>query len=300
MISLGQPPHVLRRHAVIWLVTAGVLFILWLVIWLTNDEVTHAAKKSATAAANDTSLPTQISVLNEFKNEVHPIDFDTVVRDLRTYPSEFKDKSYFEKNRKRWTVQIMDVAEHKLIVDYLQTRDDREKFAYFRYTDAGNKERYVLTYGIMSSFQEAMGAVKLIDFKLPPTSRAIPEEMKRYLDMIDNYQRPEKVEEITKKPTVRLSETNTVVAPKPARAVAPTPAPAERPKQAARPATPEPAPAAPVTPEPAPEPVAAAPAPTAPTTPELSVPPTAKPTADARPAPDSPVVASLEGGDGTQ
>ncbi|MDO4426964.1 MAG: hypothetical protein Q4B88_02430 [Moraxella sp.] len=299
---MGQPPRVLRRHAVIWLVTAGILFILWLVIWLTNDAVTHAAKKSATVTANDASLPTQISVLNEFKNEVHPIDFDTVVRDLRTYSNEFKDKSYFEKNRKSWTVQIMDVAEHKLIVDYLQTRDDREKFAYFRYTDAGNKERYVLTYGIMSSFQEAMGAVKLIDFKLPPTSRAIPEEMKRYLDMIDNYQRPEKVEEITKKPAVRLSETNTVVAPKPARAATSAPVQAERTRQETKPVTSPPTPTPAVTPAPtsAPEPVAAAPAPAAPTTPELSVPPTAKPTADARPAPDSPVVASLEGGDGMQ
>ncbi|WP_350617252.1 hypothetical protein, partial [Pseudomonas sp. HY7a-MNA-CIBAN-0227] len=84
---------------------------------------------------------------------MQPINFDATVRDLRSYPDEFKDKRYLLANKGKWTVQVMNVAENEVIVSYLEGREDRAKFSYFRYLDDNNQVRYMLTYGLMSSPQ---------------------------------------------------------------------------------------------------------------------------------------------------
>lgn len=209
-----------RRQAVIWLGFAVVFCAVWFFTWLKNDETANRQVRLATASTpSDFVLPDKIDKLDELRVEVPPISFDTITRDLRSYPSEFKDRAYFEENKDKWTVQVMDVAEHKLIVDYLEGRDDRQKFAYFRYTDPNQRLRYLLTYGIMGSFQEAAGATKLIDFRLPNSARTLPEQMSRYLALIDKYELAtggeQKIEELAP-PKIELKEAQEVVEPEPA------------------------------------------------------------------------------------
>lgn len=179
----------LRWQTKIWLAFVLLFSGIWLWLWLGAEEREVKILKQREKQAQAVKLPTKIDKLNELFVEVAPVKFETITRDLRSYPPEFKDKSYFEKHKKNWAVQVMDVAEHKVIIDYLDTRPDRDKFAYFRYSDKNKEERYVLTYGVLSSFQEAMGATKLVDFRLPNSIRVVPEEMRRYVDMIDRYER---------------------------------------------------------------------------------------------------------------
>lgn len=179
-----------RWQTKIWLAFVLLFGILWLVIWFSNDEVsTQTSLKQKEQMVAVAKMPTKIDKLTELFAEVAPVKFETITKDLRSYPPEFKDKKFFEKNKGKWAVQVMNVAEHKIIVDYLDTRSDRDKFAYFRYTDANKETRYVLTYGVLSSFQEAMGATKLVDFRLPNSVRVVPEEFRRYIEMIDDYER---------------------------------------------------------------------------------------------------------------
>lgn len=195
----------LKYRAKVWLIIAMVFCGLWVYLWLHYDNKAQLAiKKTLVQNTPDYIIPTKIEELGELSNLVAPIDFQTITRDLRNYPDEFKDKKYFEKYRSKWTVQVMDVVEHKVITDYLDNQSSRDKFAYFRYTDEKGMVRYVLTYGVMSSFQEAMGASKVIDFKLPNSTRVIPEEMRRYADMIDNYERANTYNDDIK--TVRLTK----------------------------------------------------------------------------------------------
>lgn len=213
---MTQPyaPHYFRLKAKIWLALAGLLAILWLVLWLNTDTKINLAIKEK-QKSKEMVIPTKLDNFVDFRTEVPPISFDTITKDLRNYPDEFKDKTYFEHHEKKWTVQVMDVAEHKIILDYLDGHPDRKKFAYFRYADQNNKTRYLLTYGVMSTFQEAMGAAKLVDFRLPKGVRVLPEEMKRYVAMIDNYQRST----ATKKPqtqAIKLQETSVEVPAAPA------------------------------------------------------------------------------------
>ena len=196
-----------RRQALIWLVATLLLGVTTALVWMFSQTPAIGAKiENAPIAAPqvlsaELEQPLKIESLHELDTDVQPISFDETVRDLRSYPNEFKDKRYLLANKGKWTVQVMNVAENEVIVSYLEGREDRSKFTYFRYLDENKQVRYMLIYGVMSSPQEAVGAAKLIDFKLPTNVRVLPEEINRYVSIIDNYERPDPVKDLSTKRT---------------------------------------------------------------------------------------------------
>lgn len=176
-----------------WLVVAIVMLVLYFLVAMVNNNNPTPTKerKKSQEVADELALPTTIENLNELSREVPPIDFETLVRDLRNYPAEFKGKKFFQDNEKKWTVQVMDVSQNDTIVDYLKGRADRDKFAYFRYHTASGEQRYILTYGITGNRQEALGMIKMVDFELPESIDFTAVEMKTYLGVMDNYERSE-------------------------------------------------------------------------------------------------------------
>ena len=83
-----------QKQALIWLVMAGIMLILWFFMSLFDGTpVTAKERKKTQVVAEDFALPLTIDHLNELAREVPPIDFTTVVQDLRNYPAEFKVKS---------------------------------------------------------------------------------------------------------------------------------------------------------------------------------------------------------------
>lgn len=194
-----------RRQALIWLIATLMLGVFTALVWMFSQTPAMGAKiENAPIAAPEPlsaelEQPLKIESLHELDTDVQPISFDETVRDLRSYPDEFKDKRYLLANKGKWTVQVMNVAENDVIVSYLEGREDRSKFAYFRYLDENKQVRYMLTYGLLSSPQEAVGAAKLIDFKLPANVRVLPEEINRYVGIIDNYERPDTVKDLSTK-----------------------------------------------------------------------------------------------------
>ena len=196
-----------RRQALIWLVATLLLGVTTALVWMFSQTPAMGAKiENAPIAApqvlsSELEQPLKIESLHELDTDVQPISFDETVRDLRSYINEFKDKRYLLANKGKWTVQVMNVAENEVIVSYLEGREDRSKFTYFRYLDENKQVRYMLIYGVMSSPQEAVGAAKLIDFKLPANVRVLPEEINRYVSIIDNYERPDPVKDLSTKRT---------------------------------------------------------------------------------------------------
>ena len=196
-----------RRQALIWLVATLLLGVTTALVWMFSQTPAMGAKiENAPIAAPqvlsaELEQPLKIESLHELDTDVQPISFDETVRDLRSYPNEFKDKRYLLANKGKWTVQVMNVAENEVIVSYLEGREDRSKFTYFRYLDENKQVRYMLIYGVMSSPQEAVGAAKLIDFKLPANVRVLPEEINRYVSIIDNYERPDPIKDLSTKRT---------------------------------------------------------------------------------------------------
>ncbi|SNT70723.1 hypothetical protein [Psychrobacter sp. LV10R520-6] len=192
-----------RRQALIWLVMTLLLGVITALIWMFSQTPAMGAKienepiSAPQTLGTELEQPLSIEALHELDTDVQPINFEDTIRDLRSYPDEFKDKRYLLANKGKWTVQVMNVAENDVIVSYLEGRKDRKKFSYFRYLDDDNQLRYMLTYGLMSSPQEAVGAAKLIDFRLPDDVRVLPEEISRYVSIIDNYERPDPIKDLS-------------------------------------------------------------------------------------------------------
>ena len=174
-----------------WLILAAIAGGLTVMVWIASAV---KPAKSATKTTNADALTTDPTTLllaktpEELHQEVRPIKFDAVIRDMRNYPKEFKDSRFIKGNDGKWTVQVMNVVEHEVVTDYLNGRDDRDKFNYFRIVDAHNQKRFVVTYGVFGSVQEAVGAAKVINFVLPKEVKAFPEEFKMYLPQMDEYE----------------------------------------------------------------------------------------------------------------
>ncbi|WP_201616209.1 hypothetical protein [Psychrobacter urativorans] len=194
-----------RRQAIIWLMMTLLLGVATALVWMFSQtpavgaRIENAPISAPEALSTELEQPLSIEALHELDIDVQPINFEDTVRDLRDYPDEFKDKRYLLANKGKWTVQVMNVGENDVIASYLEGREDRKKFSYFRYRDEENQLRYMLTYGLMSSPQEAVGAAKLIDFGLPADVRVLPEEINRYVSIIDNYERPEPIKDLSTK-----------------------------------------------------------------------------------------------------
>ncbi len=148
-----------RRQALIWLMMTLLLGVLTALLWMFSQtpaigaKIENAPISTPEALSTELKQPLSVAALHELDNDVQPINFEDTIRDLRNYPDEFKDKRYLLANKGKWTVQVMNVAENEVIASYLEGRDDRKKFSYFRYRDDNNQLRYMLTYGLMSSPQ---------------------------------------------------------------------------------------------------------------------------------------------------
>ena len=208
-----------RRQAMYWLMAAAVVAALWLIIWLTSAAPSIIkAKQADEVQSSDLALPATISDLNELKNEVKPIDNSVLVRDLRSYPPEFKDKTYFNGISGSYAIQLMDVAENEVIVDYLNGRSDRDQFAYFRYTDGNDKQRYVLTYGKFASSAEAEASLAQVNFGLPSSITPKTAKVSEFLSIIDSYELGQDVVDLASSQPrrVRLQATRTEIPVRPA------------------------------------------------------------------------------------
>ncbi|WP_294034849.1 hypothetical protein [uncultured Moraxella sp.] len=194
-----------RRQSKFWLIGAGVAAVAWLLVWLTSTAPKIIKKDTPEETVEQTALPTRIDQFHDLEKEVKPIDFSTMVRDMRTYPAEFRDKIFFENIANKYTVQLMDVVENQVIVDYLDGQADRKKFAYFRYLDDNKKPHYVLTYGQFATAAEADAAMKATDFGLPNTINLTTKKAGDYLEIIDNYMRADSISDMSSNQPRRIN-----------------------------------------------------------------------------------------------
>lgn len=174
-----------------WLILAAIAGGLTVMVWIASAVKPAKSAVKAASNANLNQDPTALLLAKppeELNKEVRPIKFDAVIRDMRNYPKEFKDSRFIKANNGKWTVQVMNVVEHEVVTDYLNSRDDRDKFNYFRIVDAYNQKRFVVTYGVFGSVQEAVGAAKVVNFNLPKEVKAFPEEFKMYAPQMDEYE----------------------------------------------------------------------------------------------------------------
>ncbi len=206
---------VLRFRSFIWLFFALTIVVLTIVLWMyakanISTETKESVPEKNVVTVKDININKRIEHLEDLETDVAPIKFETVVRDMRNYPDEFIDQNFLTKNTDKWTLKIMDVGAHETITDYLQQRKDRDKFYYFRYTDNNNQLRYVLIYDLVGQLDDAIELIQNTDFNLPKSVKIEPEEVNRFISIIDNYERAEAVLDMstTRPRSIILRKTN--------------------------------------------------------------------------------------------
>lgn len=185
--------HARRLQVTGWLLLALITGALTLAVWIASAVKPATAINKKVVPANTvidplTKLTNHTTTPSELNTAVKPLTYDTVVHDMRNYPPQFKDSRFLKANTGKWTIQVMNVAEHEVVTDYLNKREDKDKFNYFRITDEQNQKRYVVTYGLYGSAQEAMIDSKSVNFGLPANVSTFPEEIRLYLGEIDEYE----------------------------------------------------------------------------------------------------------------
>lgn len=204
-----------------WLIFAAIAGAVTITTWVAS-AVKPAAnlKKTAVqaAVAADPLIKLSQQNPNEMATAVKPITFDAVVRDMRNYPPQFTDSRYLKANAVKWVIQIMNVAEHEVVTDYLKGREDKDNFKYFRIVDDNNQARYIVTYGAYNSKSEAEAAIPTVDFGLPSNVTPFTEEIRSYLAQVDEYEVNAPISNLGSKAPkeVKLHSTPKVIAaPKP-------------------------------------------------------------------------------------
>ncbi len=209
-----------RRLASVWLLASLIVTLLAFTLWIfsasasaieNEEEKTEDEQiEVENSLLNEVSLTGQITNLDELTSSVAPISFDDIIIDMRDYPAEFKDKKYLMARQGKWTIQVMNVSDHNIIKDYLQTREDRSDFAYFRYIDDFKKTRYLLVYGVMGTEEKINSLLDKVDFALPKGVSVKPIKFSDYLNKVENYERADSIVAITSKQPreVKLKPTN--------------------------------------------------------------------------------------------
>lgn len=204
----------------IWLLLAAIAASLTFFVWVASAVKPDTDKKPKTAVASsviDPSTKIAKSPPEEMKLNVKPVTFDAVIRDMRNYPAEFKDPNFVKQNNGKWTVQVMNVAEHGVITNYLNGRGDRQMFNYFRIVDENQQKRYILTYGLFATSQQAITTSQAINFGLPNNVSAFPEQVKLYQSQMDEYEIAEPIRDLGRNVPrdIQLNTTKTILpAPK--------------------------------------------------------------------------------------
>lgn len=128
-----------------------------------------------------------IDSIGNFSSQVKPVSFDDIVLEKRSQYFEFKDAEYIVARKAAWTVEVMDVAEEDVILDFLSTAEKRDQFAYFRYIAEDKTKRYILIFDDFNDEKSALNAIEENNFSLPESIQLVPRSFKDYIGKVDSY-----------------------------------------------------------------------------------------------------------------
>ena len=179
------------RHF-IWLLFGAGCLLLALIFWVTQSkkldveiiEVEQQAQEAirpvnSEKVGNEASLGTMV-------DEVRPIVLKQRVLSSDGHEAEFRGSKFLSEHQKSWTLQLMKVREEDIIRSYLDKREDRKKFQYFRLQAEGQVEQFVLTYGSFKDVKEVLDKTAAINFQLPAEIKTSPEKFSSYTSLVND------------------------------------------------------------------------------------------------------------------
>ena len=176
----------------LWLLLAAICLVCALVFWVLNNrhpdvvviEPEQQAQEAVRPVKNETvAFDTQ---LGNFSTEVPMLALQQRVVARGDRAPEFRGSKFVSENTNAWAMQIMTVSEEDIIKSYLDKRDDRAKFQYFRLQSKDDTEQFVLTYGKFKDVNDALNKTKAMDFDLPEKMQPKPEKFSTYGSQIND------------------------------------------------------------------------------------------------------------------
>lgn len=177
----------------IWLVFGAFCLLLALIFWVSSQskhnevEVVEIEQQAQEAARPVQSEKLGVdSSLGSFIGEVRPIVLKQHEVSGVHHEAEFRGSKFLSEKEKFWTLQLMKVSEEDVIRSYLDKRDDRKKFQYFRLQGEAQSEMFVLTYGSYNSVNDVLDQTAKIDFQLPKGIKTSVEKFSSYKDLVND------------------------------------------------------------------------------------------------------------------
>ena len=178
----------------IWLSLGVACLVLIFIFWIMQSKERQTKELTPIEVKNEQeqSVTQQQSVLLDkkigtFQEEVPPIDLLKRNALAGDHEPEFRGSAFIAENKNVWTLQLLKVAEEDVIRSYLDGREDRSQFHYFRLDDQKhNNVQYVLTYGVFKNTQAAIEEAQKVSFGLPKSVKVLPEKFNAYADMVND------------------------------------------------------------------------------------------------------------------
>lgn len=178
-----------RFYPITWLLCGVSILltsaILWIWLQLADRVVKiHSFDDSGPKSAASNHFPMDLGNLS---NLVPVLDLTKMAaKQDSTHAPEFRAAAFIGQHESDWTLQLMNVSQESVITDFLAKRSDRTRFQYFRYNKGQNDESFILTYGVFTTVQTAMGAMQTMDFGLPASVKAFPERFSTYKPFVSD------------------------------------------------------------------------------------------------------------------
>lgn len=174
----------------LWVYVA-ILVLSFIAIWILSlklpssmDDMQSAQEVNVPAASVD--LAQQLDDINLFESKVANLDQSEPLKPVIKSEQNLADAETFRRMNGKWVIEVMDVADPKIIKDYLYLHQFNTNLKYYRYQADENQLRLKLVWGIYDS-QAAAASDSRID---PSLGIRMPYQLisvERILATIDDY-----------------------------------------------------------------------------------------------------------------
>ncbi|MFB2538277.1 MULTISPECIES: hypothetical protein [unclassified Acinetobacter] len=169
---------------------AAICFSVFMILWLLKPkpqievqqkpQVEDTEEVAVRAVQMETIANTKD--LGAFVNEVPALNLTQRVVVIADHAPEFRGNKFIVTNKNKFSIQVMEVTEEKLLLSYLDKSADRAQYFYIRTQDGKNPERYALFYGVFNDQNLATQALQKTKF-------ALPESVKPQIKKIGDYEK---------------------------------------------------------------------------------------------------------------
>jgi hypothetical protein len=180
-----------KYYPKIWLILGVSLLLFSAILWI---WLQLAARVTKERNFTDVDAEPQVVTVDRFPANLGSLTNIVSILDLSkaadkpdsAHSPEFKAAAFIGAHESEWTLQVMNVSQENVIIDFLAKRSDRARFQYFRYHNGEADQSFILTYGTFTTVETTMGALQTVSFGLPDSVKAFPERFSTYKPFVSD------------------------------------------------------------------------------------------------------------------